>query len=170
MPFRTVTPDPKQDHQHGRQGCLHPGSGRARSIGVPICECHRPEREVTVGHFNQPPYLYGRNCSTPGSSVLHHLQEFAQLMSIESVMPSSHLILYLPLLFLASVFPSIRVFSNKLALHVRWLQYWSFSFSICPSNEYSGLVSFRIDWFGLLPAQGTLKSLLQCHNLKASIL
>ena len=110
------------------------------------------------------------DCSTLGSSVLHHLQEFAQLMSIESVMPSNHPILYLPLLFLASVFPSIMVFSNKSALHVRWLQYWSFSFSICPSNEYSGLVSFRIDWFGLLPAQGTLKSLLQCHNLKVSIL
>ena len=83
----------------------------------------------------------------------HYLQEFAQLMSIESVMPSNHPILYLPLLFLASVFPSIMVFSNKSALHVRWLQYWSFSFSICPSNEYSGLVSFRIDWFDLLKIQ-----------------
>ena len=86
--------------------------------------------------------------------------------SIESVMPSKHLILCRPLLLLPSVFPSIRVFSNELALHIRWPKYWSFSFS--PSNEYSGLVSFRIDWFDLLAVQGTLKSLLQYHNLKAS--
>ena len=89
-------------------------------------------------------------------------------MSIESVMPSNHLILYRPLLFLPSIFPSIRVFSNESALHIRWSKFWSFSIS--PSNEYSGLISFRIDWFDLLVVQGTLKSLLQHHSLKASVL
>ena len=91
-------------------------------------------------------------------------------MSIELVMPSNHLILCRPLLLLSSVFPSIRVFSNELALCIRRPKYWSFSFSISPSNEYSGLTAFRNDWFDLLTVQGTLKSLLQYHNLKASIL
>ena len=91
-------------------------------------------------------------------------------MSIELVMPSNHLILCRPLLLLSSVFPSIRVFSNKLALRIRRPKSWSFSFSISPSNEYSGLTAFRNDWFDLLTVQGTLKSLLQYHNLKASIL
>ena len=91
-------------------------------------------------------------------------------MSIESVTPSNHLILCSPLLLLHSIFPSIRVFSNELALHIRWPKYWSFSFSISPSNEYSGLISFRIDWLDLLAVQGTLKSLLQHHNPQASIL
>ena len=90
--------------------------------------------------------------------------------SIESVMPSSHLILCCPLLQQPSVFPSIRVFSNELVLCIRWPKCWSFSFSISPSNEYSGLISFRIDWFDLLAVQGTLKSLLQHHSSKASIL
>ena len=91
-------------------------------------------------------------------------------MSIESVMPSNHLILCRPLLLLPSIFPSIRVFSNESVLHLRWPNYWSFSFSISPSNEYSGLISFRMDLFDLLAVQGTLKSLLQHHSLKASIL
>ena len=91
-------------------------------------------------------------------------------MSIESVMPSSHLILCRPLLLLPSIFPRIRVFSNELVLHIRQPKYWSFSFSISPSNEYSGLISFRIDWLDLLAVQGTLKSLLQHHTSKASIL
>ena len=91
-------------------------------------------------------------------------------MSNESVMPSNHLILCCPLLLLPSIFPSIRVFSSELALHIRWSQYWSFSFSTSPSNEYSGLISFRIDCFDLLAVQGTLKSLLQHHSSKASIL
>ena len=93
-----------------------------------------------------------------------------KLMSIESVMPSNHLILCHPLLFLPSIFPSIRVFSNESIIHMRWPKYWSFSFSISPSNEYSGLISFRIDWLDLLAIQGTLKSLLQHHSSKASIL
>ena len=93
-----------------------------------------------------------------------------KLMSIKSVMPSSHLILCHPLLLLPSIFPSIRVFSNELALRIRWPKYWSFSFSIIPSNKYSGLVSFRMDWFSFLAVQGTLKSLLQYHGSKASII
>ena len=93
-----------------------------------------------------------------------------KLMSIKSVMPSNHLILYRPLLFLPSIFPSIRVFSNESVLHIRWPKYWHFSFSISPSNEYSGLISFRIDRLDLLAVQGTLKRLLQHHTSKASIL
>ena len=89
-------------------------------------------------------------------------------MSIESVMPSNHLILCCPLLLLPSIFPSIRVFSNQSVLRIRWPKYWSFSFSISPSNEYSGLVSFRMDWFDLLAVQETLKSLLQYNSSKAS--
>ena len=91
-------------------------------------------------------------------------------MSIESGMPSNHLILCHPLLLLPSIFPSIGVFSNESALHIRWPKYWSFSFSISPSNEYSGLISFRMDWLHLLAVQGTFKSLLQHHSSKASIL
>ena len=90
-------------------------------------------------------------------------------MSIESVMPSNHLILCRPLLLLTSIFLSIRVFSNESALHIRWPKYWSFSFNISPSNEHPGLISFRMDWLDLLAVQGTLKSLLQCHSLEASI-
>ena len=93
-----------------------------------------------------------------------------KLMSIESVMPSNHLILCHPFLLLPSIFPSIRVFSSELVLHMRWPKYWSFSFSVSPSNEHPGLISFRIDWLDLLAVQGTLKSLLQHHSLKASIL
>ena len=91
-------------------------------------------------------------------------------MSIESVMPSNHLILCCPLLLLPSIFPTIRVFSNESALHIRWPKYWSFSFNISPSNEHPGLISFRMDWLDLLAVQGTLKSLLQHHSSKASIL
>ena len=89
-----------------------------------------------------------------------HSQSLLTLMSIESVMPSNHLILCHPLLLLPSIFPSIRVFSNESVLHIRWPKYWSLSFSISPSNEYSGLISFRMDWLGLLTVQGTLKSIL----------
>ena len=91
-------------------------------------------------------------------------------MSIESVMPSNHLILCCPLLLWPSIFPSLGVFSNESGLHIRWPKYWSFSFNISPSNEYSGLISFRMDWLDLLAVQGTLKSLLQHHSSKASIL
>ena len=97
-------------------------------------------------------------------------QSLLKPMSIESVMPSNHLILCHPLLLLPSTFPSIRLFSNESVLHIRWPKYWSFSFSISTSNEYSGLITFRMDWLDLLAVQGTLKSLLQHHSSKASIL
>jgi len=97
-------------------------------------------------------------------------QSLLKLMSIESVMSSNHLVPCCPLLLLPSIFPNIRVFSNESALHIRWPKYWSFSFSISPSNEYSGLISFRIDWFDLLVVQRTLKSFLQHTSSKASIL
>ena len=97
-------------------------------------------------------------------------QNMFKLMSIESVMPSNHVILCCPLLLLPSIFPSIRVISNESVFCISWPKYWSFSFSISPSNEYSGLISFRIDWFDLLAVQGTLKSLLQHHCSKVSIL
>ena len=110
------------------------------------------------------------DCNTPGFPVHHQVPEPTKLMSIASVMPSNHLILCRPLLLLPSIFPSFRVFSNESALHIRWPEYWSFSFSITPSNEYSGLISFRMGWLDLPAVQGTLKSLLQHHSSKASIL
>ena len=112
---------------------------------------------ATAGAATHPAFL----CITNSRSLL-------KLMCIESVMPSNHLILCHPLLLLLSVFPSIRVFSNESALRIRWPKHWSFSFS--PSNEYSGFISFRIDWFDLLEVQGTLKSLLQHHSSEASTL
>ena len=115
-----------------------------------LCDPHKPQH-------TRPP------CPSPTPSL-------PKLMSIDSVMPSNHFILCRPLLCLPSIFPSIRVFSNDSVLCIMWPKYWSFSFSISPSNEYSGLISFRMDWFDLLAVQGTLKSLLQHHSLKASIL
>ena len=108
--------------------------------------------------------------STPDLPVHHHSRSLPKLMSIESVMPSNHLILCSPLLLLPSIFLSIRIFSNESALHIRWPNYWSFIFSISPSNEHSGLISFRTDWLDLLAVQGILKSLLQHHSSKALIL
>ena len=121
------------------------------------------------------------DCSMPGLPVHHQVLELTQLMSIELVMPSNHLILCLLLLLPPSIFPSIRVFSNESVLRIRWPKYWSFSFSISPSilpmniqdskkKKYSGLISFRMDWLDLLAVQGTLKSVLQRHSSKASIL
>ena len=110
------------------------------------------------------------DCSTPGFPVHHQLLEPTQTPVLASVMPSNHLILCRPLLVLPSVFPSIRVFSNESALHIKWPKYWSFSFSISPSSEYSGLISFMMDWMDLFAVQGTLKSLLQYCSSKASIL
>ena len=106
------------------------------------------------------------DCSTPGFPVHHQLPELAQT-HVHRVSDAIHFTLCLPLLLLPSIFSSISVFSNELALPIRWLKYWSFSFS--PSTEYSGLSSFRIDWFGLFAVQGTLKSLLQHHSSKASV-
>ena len=110
------------------------------------------------------------NRSTPGSLSITNSQSSPKLMSIESVMPFNHLILCRPLLLLPSIFPSIRVFSNESALCIRWPKHWSFSFNISPSNEHPGLISLRMDWLDLLAFQGTLKSLLQHHSSKASIL
>ena len=112
------------------------------------------------------------DCSTPSSLSFPVAisQSLLRLMSIELVMPSNHLILCRPLLLLPSIFPSIRVFSNESSLHIRWPKYWSFSFNISPSNEHPGLISLGMDWLDLLAVQGTLKSLLQHHSLKASIL
>ena len=104
------------------------------------------------------------------SLFITNSRSLLKLMSIELVMPSNHLIPCYPLLLLPSIFPNIRIFSNKSALSIRWPKYWSFRFSISPSNEYSGLTSFRMDWLDLLAVQGTLKSLLQHHSSKASIL
>ena len=109
------------------------------------------------------------NCSTPGLPVHHHSQSSLRLTVIESMMPSSHLILCCPLLLLPPIPPSIRVFSNELTLSMRWPKYWSFSFSIILSKEHPGLISYRMDWLDLLAVQGTLKSLLQHHSSKASI-
>ena len=111
-----------------------------------------------------------RTAAHQASLSITNFQSLPKLMSVESVMPSNHLILCHPLLFLPSVFPSIRVFSNESALHIRWPKYWSFSFSISLSNEHPGLISFRMDWLDLLAVQGPLKSLLQHHSSKASIL
>ena len=108
------------------------------------------------------------DCSTPGLPVHHHLLELLKFMSIESMVPSNQLILCHPPLLLPPIPPSIRVFSNESVLHIRWPKYWSFS--IRPSNEHSGLISFKVDWLDLLAFQGTLKSLLQHQSSKASIL
>ena len=110
------------------------------------------------------------DCSTKLPCPSPTPRVYSKLMSIESVIPSNHLILGHPLLLLPSIFPSIRVFSNESVLLIRWPTYWSFSFSISPSSEYSGLISFRMDWLDLLSVQRTLKSLFQYHSLKASIL
>ena len=114
----------------------------------------------------RPPWTVARQASLS----ITNAQSLLKLMSIELVMPSNHLILCHPLPLLPLIFPIIRVFSNESVLHIRWPKYWSFNFSISPSNEYSGLISFRTDWLDLLAIQGTLKSLLQHHSSKASIL
>ena len=118
-----------------------------------------------------PTLCHPINHSTPGLLVHHQLLEFTQLMSIESLMPSSHLILCRPFLLLPPNPPSIRVFSSESTLCMRWLKYWSFSFSISPSNEHPGLISFRMDWLDLLAVQGTCKSLLWHHkSINSSVL
>ena len=110
------------------------------------------------------------NCSRPGLLSITNSQSLLKLKSIESVMPSNQLILCHPLLFPPSIFPSLRIFSNESVLRIRLPKYWSFNFNISTSNEYSGLISFRMDWLDLLVVQGTLKSLIQHHSSKASIL
>ena len=123
------------------------------------CSCSVSQSCLTLGN----PWTAAHQASLSFSVSWNLLK----LMSIESVMPYNHPVLCRPFLLLPSIFPSIKVFSNESALHIRWPKYWSFSFSISPSNEYSGLISFRIHWFDLLTVQGTLKSLLQHHSSKA---
>ena len=141
--------------------------------------CHRLDplkvpggsvRSVSSGAQLCPTLCDLMDCSTPGLPVHHHPRSSLKLMSIESVMPSNRLILCCPLLLLPSVFPSIRVFSSESVLPIRWPKDWSFSFNISPSNKHSRLISFGIEWLDLLAVQGTLKSLLQDHSSKASIL
>ena len=127
---------------------------------------HDEVRELSHVQLFATPWTAARQASLS----ITNSRSLLKLMSIESVMPSNHLILCRPLLLLPSIFPSIRVFSNESALRIRWPKYWSFSFNISPSNEHSGLISFRMDWLDLLAVQGTLKSLLQHHSSKASIL
>ena len=115
-------------------------------------------------------FAYPRIGAFQASLTFTISQDLLKFMSIELIIPSSHLNLCRPLLLLPSIFPSISIFSNESACHIRWSKYWSFSFSISPSNEYSRLISFRIDWLDLLVVQGPLKSLLQHHNSKSSIL
>ena len=136
--------------------------------GTKFCHLQQHQSVQSLSHVQlfETPWTAARQTS------LSNINSWGlfKLMSIELVMPSNHLILCRPLLLLPSVFPSIRVFSKESVLCIRWPQCWSFSFSISPSNEYSGLISFRIDWFDLLAVQGTLKSLLQYHSSKALIL
>ena len=138
---------------------------------MPLLEGYKPVTFSSVQSFSHvrlfvTPWTVARQASLS----ITNSQSLLKLMSIESVMPSNHFILCHPLVLPPSIFPSIRVFSNELVLHIRWPKYWSFSFSISPSNEYSGLISFRMDWFNLLAVQGTLKRLLQPRSSKASIL
>ena len=121
-------------------------------------------------HSHVQLFVTSWSAARQASLSITNSQSLLKLMFIESVMPSNHLILCHPLLLLPSVFPNIRVFSSKSVLHIRWPKHWSFRFSISPSNEYSRLISFRMDWLDLLAVQGTLKSLLQHHSSKASII
>ena len=144
--------------------------GQGWKPGCPVVFCPLSSSSVHFSHSVVSDSLQPMDCSAPGFPVNHQLQSLLKLMSIESVTPTNHPILCRPLLLLPSIFPSIRVFSNESVLCIRWPNYCNFSFSISPSNEYSGLISFRMNWFDLLAAQGTLKSLLQHHSSKASIL
>ena len=141
-----------------------------------LCLCRLQFSSVQFSSIAQscPTLCNPMNRSTPGFAVHHQLPELAQTLSstpvIESVRPSNHLILCCPLLLLPSIFPITTVFANESVLHIRWPKYCSFSLSISPSNEYPGVVSFRMDWLDFLAVQGTLKSLLQHHSSKVSIL
>ena len=137
-------------------------------IALKTAQCHISSVQFSHCHvqLSATPWTAAHEASLS----ITNSQSLLKLMSIESVMPSNHLILCHPPLLLPSVFPSIRVFSNESVLHIRWLKYWSFSFSISPSDEYLGLISFRMDWLDILAVQGTLKSLHQHHSSKASIL
>ena len=131
-----------------------------------LCQFSSVQFSISVVSNSATPWTTARQASLS----ITNSQSLPKLKSTESVMPSNHLILCHPLLLLPSIIPNMRVFSNESALRIRWPKYWSFSFNISPSNEHPGLISFRMDWLSLLAVQGTLKSLLQHHNSKASIL
>ena len=137
------------------------------TASLPSTLCHQFSSVQLLSHTQL--FVTPWTAACQASLSITNSWSLSKRMSIESVMPSNHLILCHPLLLLPSIFPSIRVFSSESALHIRWPKYWSFSFSITPFNEYPGLISFRMDWLDLLAAQGTLKSLLQHHSSKASI-
>ena len=148
---------------------------RKEKIGIQHRTVKALTLELNLAQFSSvaqscPTLCNPMNCSRPGFPVHHQLPELTQTHVLTSVMPSNHLILCGPLLLLPSIFLSIRVFSKQSVFHIRWPKYWSFSLSISPSNEYSGPISFTINWLNLLAVQGTLKSLLQHHSSKASIL
>ena len=149
------------------QASTEGGTGLIPSWGTkhPTCQFSSVQSLSHVQLFATP-----WTAACQASLSITNSQSLLKLMSIESVMPSNHLVLCSPFLLLPLIFPSIRVFSNESALCIRWAKYWNFSFSISPSSEYSGLISFRMDWLDLLAVQGTLKSLLQHHSSKASIL
>ena len=159
--------------------CIHPGSRTSAGSREASKQSKLTTKSSTSNipsvQFSSVNQLCPTLCdpvdrSTLGFPVRHQLRSLLKVMSGESVMPSSHLILWCPLLLLPSIFPIIRVFSNESILRIRWPKYWSFSCSISPCSEYSGLISFRMDWLDLLAVQGTLKSLLQHYSSKASIL
>ena len=156
-------------HPRSGDGVCYQGNWRRISLGSPL------PRSLFLLQFSSAQFsvrLFATPCTAAcqASVSITNSQSLLKLMSIKPVVPSNHLNLCCPLLLLPSVLPSIRVFSNESALRIRWPKDWSFSFSISPSNEFSGLISFRMDWFDLLAVQGTLKSLLQHHSSKASIL
>ena len=157
-------------------GSQRVGHNWATSLSLSLYHYHRKlnkwswQESVQVNCSAVPNSVTPRAVAQEASLFITNSQSLLKLMSVKSVMPSNHLILCHPLLLPPSIFPSIRVFSNESVLRIRWPKYWSFSFSISPSNEYSGLISFRIDWLDLLAVQGTLKSLLQHQSSKASIL
>ena len=157
-----------------REGILLASSGWRPRILLNIFQCvGQPDnKEFSWVHSLSRVQLFAtpQTAARQASPSVTNSRSLLKLMSIESMMPSNHLILWHPLLLLPSIFPSIRVFSNESVFRIRWPEYWSFSFSFSPSIEYSGLISFRMDWLDLLAVQGTLKSLLQHHSSKALIL
>ena len=160
--LRRELPGMFQTQQVGLWGQCIASIGRWKEVGIPLSSV----QSLSHVQLFETPWTAARQASLS----ITNFRSLRKLLSIESVIPSNHLILCRPLLLPPSVFPSIRVFSSKSVLLIRWPKYWSFSFSISPSNEYSGLISFRIDWFDILEVQEALKSLLQHHSSKASIL
>ena len=167
-------------HSNNRRSLNNVNSGTSLVAKPLYLQCRGPSLNLSMRtRFHRCYHSVAQSCLTlcdpmtaacQASLSITNSWSLLKRMSIKLVMPSNHLILCHPLLLLPSIFPNIRVFSNESALRIRWPKYWSFSFNISPSNEYSGLISFRMDWLDLLAVQGTLKSLLQHHSSKASVL